>query len=360
MKLVAPIHAPNEVDALVDAGADELYCGLLEPWWQERYGTHDSINRRQKGASLASREELARLVARADARGAPVYLTVNMRYTEPQLGYLVELCADFEQMGGTGLQIADIGLLSRLKDAQLSLRLCLSLLAVADNIPTIELYRKRLGVDRVVLPRFVTEQEAAALLAPFAGLEAEGMAFFDKCPFVDGYCRAYHGVAYRERHDGEAPAEGLEPLTSFDTTFTTHACLKGEQRYLQSHPCAACYLARYEDAGVGFAKIGGRGRPLEDRLAALCFLRAALQLRSDAERVQLYEQSFNQPCQCYCGTARQQRTAIPPTQSRLPEDCRWLAFGASPGRARRVYVGSETERHTLEQLLAARDWLAAL
>jgi collagenase-like PrtC family protease len=342
----------------VEAGASELYCGLLEPWWQERYGNHDSVSRRQGAANLASRDELAHVVEQAAQRKVPVYLTVNVRYTEPQLDYLVGLCTAFEKMGGTGLQISDIGLLNRLKGTT-SLRLCLSLLAVADNIPTIDAFHSLLGISRVVLPRFITPREAAALLAPFPSLEAEVMAFFDKCPFVDGYCRNYHGVAY-PTWTGE-DTQGPPPLYTFDTTFVTHSCLGTKQHYLQSHPCAACTLPRFEKAGVGFSKIGGRGRPLASRISALRFLKQAASLPDNAGRALLYKQSFDQHCQCYYEEAQQQRTCISPVTATLPPTGVWLGFQAQPpAGCERVYIGSETDRATVGRLLENWEWVASL
>ena len=359
LRLVAPLCAPDEVEPLVSAGADELYCGIVEDWWRSRYGEHDSANRRQGVASLSKRTELAQVLTRAEKLQVPVYLTVNVRYTEPQLDYLTELCLDFEKMGGTGIIISDIGLLGRLNGIT-GLRRCLSLLAVADNIPTITTYLD-LGITRLVFPRFVTPNDANLLLEPFAGVEAEVMAFFDKCPFVDGYCRHYHGVA-RADWQGSLNSVSVEPLHTFDTTFKTHACLGSEQRYLQADPCAACHLARYETAGVGFAKIGGRGRPLSDRLMALRFLRAALALADDARRAELYQQTFAHSCQCYYGEATQSRAAIEPRRPVIGEKVYWIDYGetASVIECERLIVGSNTDPATLDKLLSSWDWLRSL
>jgi collagenase-like PrtC family protease len=365
MRLVAPVCAAAETEALVAAGADELYCGILEPWWIERYGNHDSLSRRQGAANLSSRQELADVVSRAARLNVPVYLALNMRYTEPQLNYLTDLCHAFEKMDGTGIQVSDIGLLCRLQ-GKTGLRRCLSLLAVADNVSTIATYVS-LGVDRVVFPRFVTPADAAALLRPFSGLEAEVMAFFDKCPLVDGYCRHYHGVAYQDENaeveGGELVHKQLpyEPLYAFDTRYSTHSCLGGKQRYLQTHPCAACALPRFDAAGVGFAKIGGRGRALEDRLSALRFLRATQNLKTDDERAMLYQQTFEHGCQCYFGKHRQRRSAIEARVHTLSASCVWAECkGEVPPEAQRVYVGSETDSDAPAQLLEAGNWLTSL
>ena len=307
MKYVVPVNAPDEVSALAAAGADELYCGFLDAWWVERYGDHDSASRRQGAANLTSLHDLARTADACVKRGIPLYLALNARYTEPQLDHLVELCAAFERMGGTGIIASDLGLFWRLKDAT-RLERTVSLLAVVQNAPTLQAYA-RLEVNRVVLPRFMQPAEAAQLLAAVPGMQGESMAFFDKCPWVDGYCRHRHGVSYLPRQ--AAVNDAASDLFTFDTTYTAHACMGADCTYASPYPCAACYLPQFEGAGVAYAKLGGRGRPLEERLRALRFLREA-EGRSQEEVARRYRETFGCACSCYYGEATQSRYAIEP------------------------------------------------
>ena len=309
MRYAVPVNAPDEVAALAAAGAGELYCGYQDAWWTQRYGDHDSASRRQGVANLVTPDDLAHCAEQARTHGLPLWLALNSRYTEPQLDRLVELCRQFEAVGGTGVIASDLGLLWRLRTAT-DLRRCLSLLAVAQNRTTIAAYL-RLDVSRVVFPRFVRPSEASRLLSVVPATEAEVMAFFDKCPWVDGYCRHRHGVTYPPR---EVPGDmdDAPPLYTFDTTYRTHACLGKACAYLEPYPCAACHLAAFAQAGVGVAKLGGRGRPLDERLLALRFLVAAEACATDDERVALYRKTFAQPCACYYGAATQRRDAIEP------------------------------------------------
>ena len=213
MKYSVPVNAACEVSALVAAGADELYCGFQDAWWTNRYGDHDSASRRQGAANLATMEELRRTAQAAQSCGVPLYLALNARYTEPQLEHLVELCDAFAQMGGVGVIASDVGLLWRLRDRS-DLARTLSLLAVAQNVPTLQAFGE-LGVTRVVFPRFIGPDEAGKLLAAVPGMQGEVMAFFDKCPLVDGYCRHRHGISYPDRQVGESSrAEAAQPRES--------------------------------------------------------------------------------------------------------------------------------------------------
>ncbi len=335
MRYAVPVNAADEVGVLASAGADELYCGYQDAWWVKRYGDHDSASRRQGAANFATLEDLGRCVEGARVHGLPVWLALNARYTEPQLDRLVWLCRRFEAMGGTGIIASDLGLFWRLRSGT-GLRRCLSLLAVAQNVQTLLAYQ-RLGISRVVLPRFVGADEAARLIGAVPGMEAECMAFFDKCPWVDGYCRHRHGVTYPTREAPEG-ADDAPPLYTFDTTYQTHACLGRACTYLEPYPCAACFLPRYERAGVGVAKLGGRGRSLDERLHALRFLRTAEGLGSDDARARLYRKTFDDPCACYYGDTIQQRSSIQPVEE--PEWARVVAM-----------LGSQTDRDSYRQAL---------
>ena len=325
MRYSVPVNAASEVAALAEAGADELYCGYMDSWWTERYGDHDSASRRQGAANICDPNELKATIEAAQRANTPIHLALNARYTEPMLDYLEELCSCFEQWGGTGVIMSDLGLMWRLRN-RTGITKTLSILAVAQNTATIRSYA-RLGITRIVLPRFMEPAKAASLLMETPNIEAASMAFFDKCPWVDGYCLHRHGVSYPNRTI--ASDEVAPPLFTFDTTYQTHACLGKVCDYLVPHPCAACELTALENAGVHMAKLGGRGRPLDERLRALRFLQAAQQLESNERRRVLYRTTFGHACTCYYGTSTQQRDAIEPVN--LPT--------AHDGRR---FLGSET------------------
>ena len=338
MDYCVPVNAPEEVSVLVASGADELYCGYQDAQWVERYGDHDSASRRQGKANLSTRSELLRTVAEARLASAPLFLALNARYTEPQLDCLLELCDDFAEMGGAGVIASDLGLLWRLRNHP-HLKRTLSLLSVAQNAPTLAAFAE-LGVSRVAFPRFVGPEEAKTLLSSVPGMQGEFMAFFDKCPLVDGYCRHRHGVGYSDRQVADG-ADGAPPLFTFDTVYRTHACLGSSCDYLDPYPCAACTLERFEAAGAKYAKLGGRGRPLDERLRALSFLREAEKLSDDAARKKLYAQTFGTECACYYEGAMQNRYAIQPV--------------AEPSCTHeRLFCGSQTDfdsySHALEDL----------
>jgi len=51
MKILAPLNSPREIRPLLEAGADEIYCGVLAREWKDRYTNVGSINRREWSTS---------------------------------------------------------------------------------------------------------------------------------------------------------------------------------------------------------------------------------------------------------------------------------------------------------------------
>lgn len=294
MSLAVPAQSARELDSLRKAGAGEVYCGIMDHPWQLCYGNHDSISRRQGLANIQDWPALGELVAEARCVGLPVFLTLNARYTPPQYPQLIQTARRFEAMGGTAVHVSDLGLMLALRQAGIRLQWSASLLAVCTNRNTAKLWVD-LGATRIVFPRSMTPQEMGEILDSVPGCEGEAMVMGDKCPFIDGLCRCYHGVGYVDNPSGEKHSR---VRTAFDTTFSTMACQAWGLR-AEAMPCAACKAELLAGFGVTVGKIGGRGTPLAYRLSMLRFMRAALAVPDHESRVALYREHFGTACCCY-------------------------------------------------------------
>jgi len=295
MRFALPITEAAEMKPLLEAGAAEFYCGYLDDQWRLSWGDHDSISRRQGAANVGCRGALEEIAREAKRLGVPVWLALNSCYSPPQYGYLTALAEAWAIVGGSGLILRDLALLSLVKALDLPLRLSVSLLAVAANSSALRFFQEQ-GADRVVLPRFIPPLDLGDMLAAVPGLEYEAMVMDDGCPLIDGYCRSIHGAGYLPRTDG-APAELV--IQTFDASGSAHHLCEALGRPVGQPPaCAACALSLLERAGVSVGKFGGRGTPLRERLEKLGFLRAAAALDSDGQRVRLYQHTFG-PCHCY-------------------------------------------------------------
>ena len=269
------------------------------------YGGHDNISRRQGAANLSTRDELRRVLHDAKLLHIPVWLALNARFTAAQYPYLAELCGWFADWGGTGVILQDMGLLMKIREDALPLRITASLLTVTVNADAVRLLRQ-LGVSRVVFPRFLRLEEIKAIAAEEPDMEYEVMGMGDGCPMIDGLCRSFHGETFepvrcddlpdRVRNDaGEDPSADL--LWTFDTSCRAHHLCAALP--VKEHPCAACAMKELEEAGIRILKFGGRGTPLEMRLKDLDFFTQAEKLRDTAQIRKLYQETYGHECHCY-------------------------------------------------------------
>src|SRR5215472_4120794 len=93
MKILAPIRSCDELEMLVESGAEELYCGIVPREWMERYTGAMWLNRRSpNGSSLETYSDLKRLLTDAHRAGLPVFVTLNAPYyTADQIPLVLDL-----------------------------------------------------------------------------------------------------------------------------------------------------------------------------------------------------------------------------------------------------------------------------
>lgn len=299
MRLAAPLSAAGEAKPLSEAGAAEFYCGVQTNEWQDAFGNHDSISRRQGPANLSTLEELSALAAETSSLGKPLFLTLNGSYTQEQLPHVIELASAFEDMGGVGVMVMDIALIILLKKRGSRLVRGLSLLAAVGSCSAVEFYRE-LGVTRIVFPRFLQPGQIAEITKRFPDMQAESIVWLDKCAFIDGYCRFIHSVGYRDCP--ETPGAPLQRIHACDMTYRLPACFELLGMPSPLPACAACSLKALAEAGVTVFKLGGRGRSLQTRLSGVRFLVMAGGLPDPGAIREQYARAFGSPCDpslCY-------------------------------------------------------------
>ena len=322
MQIVAPACSPRQAMALIEAGADELYCGVLPDAWIREYGDGDLLTRRQgRPAHLRDMAELAEVARMAQGAACPVALTLNARYSAGQMPRVVDLARRWEDLGGAAVMTGDLGLLLELHGRS-SLDLHLSLLAGVTNRHAAGFFAG-LGVSRIVLPRDLTVAELGSV-ARGGEVEYEVLALHQRCPFVDGLCGFSHGVRIPEDtpavfdYEGGGPGRPAVTWTS-DPEYEGHGCQlpwstgHGPVRGLGiddggAPHCGACQLAPLAGAGIGFVKIAGRGYPTATLVRGVEFLRGALRIGNDpgadaspgAAIEALYVRTFGRPCDHRC------------------------------------------------------------
>lgn len=194
MKIIAPVNSPKEVEEIVKAGADEIYCGTLPQEWAKTYTNVASPNRREWGsANLASFEELQEVVNIAHGSNTRVYLTLNALYTEKQYPLIYEQIEYARKSNVDALIVADLGLLLTLKKKAIDLEIHISTGGTTFNSETAEFYEE-LGASRIVLPRHLAIQEMRELVRSCPSIKFEAFILNSGCKNIDGFCTFQHGV----------------------------------------------------------------------------------------------------------------------------------------------------------------------
>ena len=155
MKIVAPVSSVEEVEMLVHYGAEELYCGLSTPEWENHFGGQWWMNRRSPAkANLRSWKDIQRVVEVAHHHEVTVSLTLNAPfYPQGSMGYLLKLSEKVGQEAHIdGFIVSDVNFVLLLARERLPVRIHLSSLGSCFNSWAADFYRS-LGAGRIILPR---------------------------------------------------------------------------------------------------------------------------------------------------------------------------------------------------------------
>jgi len=285
MKILSPLDSAAEVDELVDAGAGEFYCGLLDERWHESYPVI-SLNRRPAGKGhFRTFDDLGKAVKRAHDRGVPVYFTLNEHYyTDEQYTLLWHYIDGALEAGIDAFIVTDFGLIAALQERNYQVPLHCSTGTTVFNRRSISFF-KELGVSNITLPRHLSVDELRSLSAHASGVDLTVFILNSRCVNVDGFCTFQHGLAGREIFpmyrnacmlpfkvsgfmvQGSAPVQALP-----DDSPEIERQKLWERVHVDDHPCGVCALFDLHDMGIGSVKIVGRGNPIERKLKDITFV----------------------------------------------------------------------------------------
>ncbi len=276
LELVCPAGTPAALRAAVDGGADAVYCGF-----------RDCTNARNYPGLNFDPDELREGVTYAHGHGCKVLVAINTFPRAGDAGPWHRAVNQAAEAAVDAVILADIGVLDYATRRHPGLRRHLSVQASAANAPSIAFYRENFDIKRVVLPRVLSVEEVAALIAEI-GIETEVFAFGSvgpmsegRCflssyltglsPTSEGACAPASYVAYLEEGGRVLSKLGQVTLNSFARgepaayptpckgRYVTH----GRASYLFEEPVALnaiSILSELKAAGVTALKIEGRQR----------------------------------------------------------------------------------------------------
>jgi putative protease len=260
-EILAPINAVEEVEPLLKAGATWLYGGVLPSEWKEKYPATVLLNQRTfQSAQFSSLEALESAVQSAHNRGGRFALTLNAPfYMDEQMVAVLDLLRWAEEIQIDAIIAADPGLMSAMAREDIRIPLHLSTMGLASNVNAVKLYQ-RLGVGRIILPRFLSAAQVGEMVSDVPDMEYEAFVLVGKCPNVEGVCSFVH-----DSPDQRWPCEWSWELEDEDGK-TPSASVSSHYKDLAGSDrrdgCGLCAVPLLASVGVSAFKIVGRGAPL--------------------------------------------------------------------------------------------------
>ena len=279
INIVSPMASLKEVDPLIDAGTNELYCGIQLKETEQGL----VVNRRPYAvANLQSLDEFKEAVKRVHARGVKLHLTLNsLYYTPRQYPYLMRSVEAFLEARADALIVSDVGFLLLLRDKYPGIRLHLSTTLSAFNIHTVRFFAEELKVKRVILPRHMTETEIINVFKE-SPVEIEVFLLGQRCINDDGQCTFEHGIG--NFCDDMLGGQGkVTEMVGCYLNYNYFTAMRGENsagrkiienRYslpaMAPFFCAFCAMYGFVKAGIQYFKLPGREEPdMQRRIRSL-------------------------------------------------------------------------------------------
>jgi putative protease len=322
MKILSPLDKVEEVEELIKAGADELYCGVLSEEWLQKYPVAAVSRRAAKIANLKSFADLKSCAEIAHFHNIPLCLSVNEHYyTQEQYSLLSDYVEQAVSAGVDSFLISDLSLLLTLNQMGVDIPIHISVGGTTFNSETAKFYQD-LGASRVTFDRQLTISEIKEIVKNTSNIETCVFILNCRCANVDGLCTFIHvdspDPSYKSACMLPYPVNLLSSELPEDNLCAAEkrvvSCVRQQvwtRLHIDDVPCGACALYDFEEMGIGYAKIVGRGNPTQRKVYDLAFVHSLLELlknrrlskrefREKARR--LYRYVYRLPCRtimCY-------------------------------------------------------------
>ncbi len=199
MKLVCPAGSLPALTAAVDNGADDVYMGI-----------RDETNARNFAGLNFDEKSMREGIRYAHNHGVRVLMALNT-YPQPATWQKWQRAVDLAvDCGVDAIIVADMGLMDYAANKHPQLRLHLSVQGSATNYEAINFVHQRFGITRAVLPRVLSIQQIAQVIAR-TPVEIEAFGFGSLSIMVEGRCAlsSYATGESPNTHGGCSPAKAV-------------------------------------------------------------------------------------------------------------------------------------------------------
>jgi putative protease len=324
MNILSPLDYTDDIEKLVQAGADEFFCGLLDDAWYQKYPVI-STNRRPAGKGhFRTFDELKVSVNKAHALDVKVYFTLNEHYyVNAQFEMLKNNIDGAIGAGVDAFILSDYGLMSWLRENGYDHSIHISTGGTVFNWRTAKFYCDEFSAERITFPRHLEIEELKSLVEKMPDIDTSVFVLNSRCINVDGFCTFQHGLAgktvfpmfrnacmlpYSVEMFSESSEADIISLEKKENILSRQKVW--EKVHVDDHPCGACAIYEFKEMGIKSLKIVGRGNPTERKVKDIAFLKSLVTaLDSNISKqefrniaMELYSETYGRPCRehmCY-------------------------------------------------------------
>jgi putative protease len=192
---------------------------------------------------------------------------------DEQMAAVLDLLRWAEKIQIDAIIAADPGLMAAMDKEDMRIPVHLSTMGLASNVSAVKMYR-RLGVSRVILPRFLDVEQIGNMIGGVPDMEYEAFVLVGKCPNIEGVCSFVH-----DSSDQRWPCEWKWELGGGDEEISLSP-VSGHYRDLADSDrrdgCGLCAVPFLASVGVSAFKVVGRGAPLATKIQLVTSLHGLL------------------------------------------------------------------------------------
>ena len=298
MKIVAGLGSIDDYIDLVEAGADEVFCGYVPYDWNKKYGNLFPLNRREVlyyNVQIGSLTDMKILRRMMDKYKVPVTITFNyLYYLEEQYEDIEKIIKDLINIGFNEYIIADIALITYLREKEIDCIIHLSGEASEINSLSVDFYNK-LDISRYIFHRknTILDMESVIKNNSIKNLEYEAFMLNERCHYTGAFCSCdelahlckvpYHMAKFnRKSNRFEIVDKKFNDYYKIDEEYDYDDV--DEKQYLVGGTgCGLCALKKLQKAGVTHLKVVGRGNFIDLMIEDVKNLKKAINMLSSTE-----------------------------------------------------------------------------
>lgn len=261
MKILSPLVREEEVQPLAEAGADEFYCGLVNPGG----ALNDRPNNdRNSFGDVTHLQRAAKAARRSKKR---IYLAVNSPALDLEAAAAQARTA--ERIGMDGLIVSNLLLIQRVRDMGLKLELNASCLGAVFNSQSIRFFQQ-LGVSTFHLPRQLGLEQLRMIRQELPDVRLSVFGMRGMCVNVEAFC-----LLHNLKEGYFVPCQHFRTLSVSGPGAATKAALN-KKINMPAYSCALCALRQLDAMGIHSIKIEGRNASAKDKVRHVTMIKKAL------------------------------------------------------------------------------------